>query len=82
MRRAEANRLARARLRKLGPIPQGDPHGFTIHEPNCPSTAFITFAEIEDLCSAIMDPRNEAFVENELGKPHYSRDPTYNLRKR
>lgn len=67
----------RRNLRKLhDSIPKGDPNGIHFGE------TFVSFDELHEVCSALMDPANSAEVETHLGKMHYTKDPPYNLRRK
>lgn len=69
--------MNRRRLRKLREaLPKGDPNGLYLGDE------FVTFDELHQTCQELMDPANAPLVESELGKMHYTKDPTYNMRKK
>lgn len=70
--------FTRHQLHKLrDAIPAGDLSGMYIHRDGVEH--FITFEELQTICQAIMHPINESVVEQQFGKMHYSKDPTYNM---
>ena len=66
----------RRRLRKIKEeLPIADPHGLYL------GAEFISYDTLHQVCSDIMHPANASFVEAELGKMHYTKDPTYNMKR-
>lgn len=67
--------------RRLPPKPPHNPDGMYILDPETGSEVFLTWAELESACKAMMDPSNAFVMAQEFGKIDYRLDPTYNLRK-
>lgn len=72
--------IARNR-RKLPPAPPAL-DGVFLTNPDIDQHIFVTFDELQFACAQVMEPSNSRIVEEELGKMHYSKDPTYNMRRK
>jgi hypothetical protein len=81
MRPAQLRQLIARRRRKLPPAPQGDPNGTWLPDHERKTEVFVPFDELQYMCKDMMNPANAAFAED-MGKVHFSKDPTYNLRRK
>lgn len=65
------------RLRRniIDALPKADPDGLIL------DNTFVSYSDLHHACADLMHPINEREVEQELGKMHYSKDPTYNMRR-
>lgn len=68
-----------ARRKPLPPIPKGDPKGMFVNTPE--GEIFVTFEELQQVCSDVMHPMNAFAVRQELGKMDWRDDPTYHMKK-
>jgi len=69
------------RRRKLQPrLPPED--GVWLRNRKLGVYHFMSFDELQKTTQWVMDPCNSVFVEQRLGKMHYTKDPTYDLVKR
>lgn len=75
-------RILARRRRKLGPPLEGDPNGTWLPDPLTGRQVFVPFDDLQYACKDVMNPENDWFFEQECGKMHWSKDPTYNLRRK
>lgn len=71
---------SRAWHRARASLPKPDPGGTWFRDPDSGREVFIPWEHLHLMCRDIMDPKNADFVEADLGKMHFSKDPTYNLK--
>lgn len=66
--------------RKLPPRPLPD-NGVRLFHRGRGVFIFVTFDKLHEMAQQVMDPRNSVYAEQQLGKMHYTKDPTYHMRK-
>ena len=56
--------------------------GIWLRNPDTGGETYVPFDHLHEIAKDIMHPANASAVEAELGKMHYTKDPTYNMRRK